>query len=367
MQPFASSTSISARDPKRIAGQSAVVAGTYNRRLQGTPEGAGVIRRRLMLTLGAALVAPRLAFSQAPTRKYRLGVLVNNSASLKDTHWIAFFQRLQELGLVEGRNLEIERRIAENQLDRLPVLAAELARLKCDVFFSGATEAQLAALTAASPDTPIVVVAVDFDPVATGDVASLGRPGGRVTGVTAMQSTMPAKRLEILKEMLPRVGRVAVFTNVQTSDQLSVVLGTGRRLGMTLRVVDFKSPPFDYAAGFANATRARAEALFVLGSGLWVPDRRTIIDGALKARLPSVFHNSGWVEAGGLMSYGFSFPALWQRGAEIVARVRRGTKVSDIPMEQPTAFQLAINLKTAKALGVAIPRSMLVRADRVIE
>jgi putative ABC transport system substrate-binding protein len=320
-----------------------------------------------MLSLGAALLAPRLAISQTPSRKYRLGVLVTNSAVLKDPHWIAFFQRLGELGLAEGHNLVIERRSAENRLDRLPVLAAELAKLKCDVFFSGSSEATLVAVTAVSPDTPIIVVAVDFDPVATGDVASLARPGGRVTGVTAMQSTMPAKRLELLKEMLPRVSKVAVFTNAQTSEQLSVVQGTARRIGLDLHVVDFKSPPFDYDAGFASATGARADALFVVGSGLWVPARRTIIEGASKARLPSVFHHSGWVEAGGLMSYGFSFPAMWRRGAEIVASVLRGTKVSDIPMQQPTTFELAINLKTARALGLTIPQSMLLRADQVIE
>jgi putative ABC transport system substrate-binding protein len=326
-----------------------------------------LIRRRLVLALGAALLASRPAFSQAPSRKYRLGVLVTNSASLKDPHWIAFFQRLRELGLVEGQNLVIERRTPENRLDRLPALAAELAKLKCDVFFSGASEATLAAVAAVSPDTPIVAVAVDFDPVATGDVASLAHPGGRVTGVTAMQSTMPAKRLELLKEMLPRASKVAVFTNAQTTEQLSVVQGASRRMGLALYVVDFKIPPFNYDAGFASATGARADALFVLGSGLWVPARRTIIEGASKANLPSVFHHSGWVEAGGLMSYGFSFPAMWRRGAEIVASVLRGTKVSDIPMEQPTIFELAINLRTARMLGTTIPQSMLLRADRVFE
>ena len=320
-----------------------------------------------MLSLGAALLAPPFAVSQTPSRKYRLGVLAINSASLNDPHWIAFFQRLRELGLTEGQNLVIERRNPENRLDRLPALAANLQNLKCDAFFSGASEAALAALVAASPDTPIITVAVDFDPVATGDVASLARPGGRVTGVTAMQSTMPAKRLELMKEMLPRVAKVAVFTNAQTSEQLSVVRGTARRIGLAVHVVDFKSPPFDYDAGFASATGARAHALFVLGSGLWVPGRRAIIDGASKAHLPSAFHHSGWVEAGGLTSYGFSFPALWRRGAEIVASVLRGIKVSDIPMEQPTTFELAINLKTAKALGLTIAQAMLLRADRVIE
>jgi putative ABC transport system substrate-binding protein len=327
----------------------------------------GLNRRMLLFLLGVGVNAPRIALSQDSPRKYRLGILSSNTEAMKDAHWIAFFQRLTELGLVEGRNLIIERRSADNRLDRLPALAAQLAGLKCDAFFSGAGEATLAALVAASADTPIVSVAVDFDPVATGDVASLARPGGRVTGVTAMQSTMSAKRLELLKEMLPGVGKVAVFSNAQTSDQLSVVQGTARRMGLALHVVDLKAPPFDYDAGFASAVGAKAGALFVLGSGLWVPARRRIIEGASRARIPSVFHHSGWVEAGGMMSYGFSFPALWRRGAEILARVLRGARAGEIPMEQPTTFELVLNRKTLRALGVIIPQSFLLRADRVIE
>jgi putative ABC transport system substrate-binding protein len=324
-------------------------------------------RRRLLLALSAGALVPGLAFAQRSSRIYRLGVLVSSSAVLKDAHWVAFFRHLGELGLVEGRNLAIELRSAENRPERLPALAAELAKLRCDVFFGASNEAALTALTAASRDTPIVVVAVDFDPLASGKVASLAQPGGRLTGVTAMQSTMPAKRLELLREMLPGASRVTVFTNAQTAEQLSVTQSAAPRLGMALQVVNFKNPPFDYDRGFASATAARADALFVLGSGLWVPARRTIIERALSAHLPSAFHHSGWVEAGGLMSYGFSFPALWRRGAEMVASVLRGANVSEIPMEQPSTFELAINLKTAGALGVAIPRPLLLRADRVFD
>ena len=320
-----------------------------------------------MLVLGAAAIKPASTLAQAENRKYRLGVLTTSAATIKDAHWIEFFRRLAELGLVEGRNLTIERRQANERVEKLPALAAELARLKCDVFFTGGAAATLAALSGASKEIPIVVIAVDFDPVATGDVASLARPGGRVTGVTAMQSTMPAKRLELLKEMLPSVGRVAVFSNSQTTEQLSVVQGTSRRIGLELQVVDFKDPPFDYRKGFASAVSAKADALFVLGSGLWVPARRTIIDFSHSARLPSVFHHSGWVEAGGLMSYGFNFPAMWRRGAEMVAAVLRGAKASEMPMEQPSIFELALNLKTARIAGVKISQSILVRADRVID
>lgn len=325
-------------------------------------------RRRLALALGAAMLAPRHALAQ-DSRIYRLGVLATNSAGLQDKHWIEFFRRLDELGLVEGRNLVIERRIAENRIDRMPALAAELAALRCDAFFTGGTASTIAALTAASAatSTPIITVAVDFDPVTSGEVASLAKPGGRITGVTAMQSTMPAKRLELMREMLPQVGKVAVFANRETGEQLAVTQDAARRMKLNLHVVDFKASSFDYDAGFANAVAAKCDALFVLGSTLWVPARRTIVEGARKARLPSVFHHSAWVEAGGLMSYGFSFPALWRRGAEIVAMVLRGTPVRNIPMEQPTTFQLALNLATARALGIAIPQPLLLRADDVIQ
>ncbi|MEO8754024.1 MAG: ABC transporter substrate-binding protein, partial [Casimicrobiaceae bacterium] len=244
--------------------------------------------------------------------------------------------------------------------------AAELARLNCDIYFTGGSEASLAALTQSSRTTPIVIVAVDFDPVATGDVASLARPGGRVTGVTAVQSALPAKRLELLKELLPNAKTVVVFTNDQTSAQLALSQGTARRLGIALHVVDFKRPPFDYEAGFAEAVRAKGDALIVLGSGLWVPARRKLPELALKARLPTVFHQAQWVDAGGLMSYGFNFPAMYVRGADIVANILRGAMPSELPMEQPTKYELVLNRTTASALGLKIPQSLLVRADRVI-
>jgi putative ABC transport system substrate-binding protein len=324
-------------------------------------------RRKLLLTIGAGAVAvPRWAWTQPAGRIYRLG-WISVSDSFKEPYSLAFVQRLAELGFVEGRNLSIERRHGDNKLERLPALSAELGKLKCDAYFGGGSEAGLAALTQASRQTPIVFVAVDFDPVATGDVASLARPGGRVTGITALQSTLPAKRLELLRELFPTMGKVAVFTNEQTAAQLALAQGTARRLGLALHVVDFKRPPFDYEAGFADALRSKADALFVLGSGLWVPARRLIPELALKAKLPTVFHQAQWAEAGGLMSYGFNFPKMWRRGADMLANVLRGAKPSDIPMEQPTEYELVFNLRTAKALGIKIPQALLVRADRVIE
>jgi putative tryptophan/tyrosine transport system substrate-binding protein len=331
-------------------------------------EGKCMISRRdfLLRSGAAALALPRGARAQQAGRTYRVGWM-SASDTFKEPYTLAFVQRLAELGFVEGRNLVLERRHGDNQLERLPALAAELGKVKCDVYFGGGAEATLAALTQASRDMPIVFVAVDFDPVATGDVASLARPGGRVTGLTALQSELPAKRLELLRDLLPAVSKVAVFANEQTATQLALVQGTARRLGLALHVIDFGRPPFDYEAGFADAVQAKADALFVLGSGLWVPARRLIPQLALKARLPTMFHQAQWAEAGGLMSYGFNFPDMWRRGAEIVVDVLRGAKPGSIPMEQPKLYELVINLKTAKALGIKIPESLLVRAKRVIE
>jgi putative ABC transport system substrate-binding protein len=308
-----------------------------------------------------------LAWAQKAEGTYRVRWLGSSAEAFREPYAIAFAQRLAELGFVEGKNLVIERRHAESRIEKLPAVAAELAKHKCDVFFTSGTDANLAALAPVQRQTPIVLVAVDFDPIATGDVASLSHPGGRVTGITALQSALPAKRLELMKEMLPNLSRLSVFTNEQTAAQLSLAQGTARRLGLALHVVDFKRPPFNYEAGFADAVRAKSEALLVLGSGLWVPARRLIPELALKAKLPSAFHHAQWVESGGLMSYGFNFSAMWRRSAEIVARILRGAKPGELPMEQPTSLELALNLRTAKALGLSIPAAVLARADRVIE
>src|SRR5512146_534753 len=315
-------------------------------------------RRRLLVGAFAAACQPRLARAQAAALPARVGWLSTADLS-REPHYVAFVQRLADLGFVEGRNLDLERRDARNRIERLPALAAELKALGCSVLFAGGTEANLAALLKAGGEVPIVFVAVDFDPVAAGYVTNLAHPGGRVTGITALQSVLPAKRLQLLEELLPRVRVVAVLTNEEAAGQLAVVEKTARELGLQLRVLDLKRPPFDYEAAYAEAIRARAEALVVLGSGLWVPARRRIVDLALAARLPTVFHQFDWVAAGGLMSYGFSFPSLWRRGAELVAALLRGARVGDIPMEQPTTYELAINLVTAHRLGVEVPTSML--------
>ncbi len=323
-------------------------------------------RRKFLVALGGVLALPRFALAQQPERIYRLGWL-STSAARTEPYNIAFVERLRELGFAEGRNLVIEFRAAAGRLERLPELAADLARQNCDVLIAPGTEATLAALKQASRDTPIVVVANDYDPVATGHIASLAHPGGRITGVSQFQVELPAKRLELLKEVLPKAKKIAVFSDTNTAGQLKAVQAGAKQLGIALHVVEFKRAPYDYERAFAEAVRAKAQALLALASAFFVPARRLIPELALKHRLPSMFGNSLWAEAGGLLSYGPNFSDFYRRAAEQVGMILKGRKPADIPVEQPTRIELAINLKTAKALGIAIPPAIMIRADRVIE
>jgi putative ABC transport system substrate-binding protein len=324
------------------------------------------LSRRAFVALAGAVAIPRWARGQATGRVYRLGWLGAVDGS-KEPQAVAFVQRLRELGFADGGNLQIIYRHAGGRLERLPSLATELRKLNPDLLFGSGPEANLAALRQAGGDAPIVYVAVDFDPVAARYVANPARPGGHITGVTAIQSVLPAKRMELLKELLPATRKVAVLGNDQTTGQFVVAEEAAKRLALELHVIHFKSPPFDYEGAIAEAVRAKSEVLFALGSALFVPARRQITELALKARLPSVFHHAQWAEAGGLMSYGFNFPQLWRSAADMVGKILRGAKAGDIPMEQPTTYELAINARTAKALGIRIPESIRIRVDRVID
>ena len=323
-------------------------------------------RRRFLVTTATGVCIAPWARAQAPKRVYRLAWL-GTVDSFKEPYSLAFVQRLGELGFGSGDNLDIVYRHAEGRLERMPAIAAELGRTKWDALFGAGPEATLHALKRINVETPIVFVAVDFDPVATGHITNSARPEGRITGITAQQSVLPGKRLEIMKELLPAMRKVAVFTNDQTTGQLSVVRDAAKRLGLDVHVVHFKLPPFDYEAATADAVRAKAEALMVLGSALFIPGRRQIPQLALKARLPSSFHAAQWAEAGGLMSYGFNFPQMWRSAAEMAAKILRGAKPGDIPMEQPTMYELVINRRVAAELGVKVPESIRVRVDRIID
>lgn len=323
--------------------------------------------RRRTIVLGAGLwAAAQRASGQTPGRSVRIGWI--GSVDVRDQAYSrAFVQRLGELGFEEGRNLMIDHRHAGGQPERLAGIAAEMARESFDLLFAPGGDAVLIAAKQASRDAPIVIVAADYDPVAGGHVQSLARPGGRITGVTLVQSLLPAKRLELLRDLLPQLRRVAVFGNEGTADQLGVLRGAADRLGIALHVVDLGRPPIDFEAGFADAERAKPEALVVLGSAQFIPGRRRIPELALRAGLPSVFSQLQWVEAGGLLSYGISFPKMWRRSAEMAAAILDGVRAGDMPIELATQYELALNQKTAQALRIAVPPALQARVDRLVE
>jgi putative ABC transport system substrate-binding protein len=323
-------------------------------------------RRRFLGALAGALSIPRFASAQPAGRTYRI-CWVSSGAPRSEAYNIAFVERLRELGFEEGRNLVIEFRSVGGDVKRLPEVTADLARLSCDALVPATSEAGLVAAKQASRDTPILMLASDFDPVEAGHVASFARPGGRITGVSQHQSQLPAKRLELLKELLPQATKVAVLADTGSMGQLPVVQDAAKSLRVDLLVHQFKQAPYDYEAAFAYFAQSQAHALLPLTSGLFVPARRKIPELALKHRLPGMFNNALWAEAGGLISYGVDFVAFYRRAAEQMAKILNGSKPSEMPVEQSTGIEMVVNLKTAAALGVTIPPLIRTRATRVIE
>jgi len=330
-----------------------------------------VISRRRFLTAGAIALAPIGAAAHAQQYKaqqagkvYRIGYLstVNPRSA---AFFQAFEQRLRELGYIEGQNLAIEYRNAEGQLDRLPGLAAELVRLNVNVIVS-ATDPATRAAREATKTIPILIVGANFDPVALKFAASQARPGTNVTGLFFLHLDLTAKRFELFKETLPTVNRVAVFSDLFTVDQLRKVEEANRSIGLKLQPLKLGNPP-DLEDAFRVIMRSRAEGLFVLESALIYRARREIAQLALKNRLPTSFAFREYVDDGGLFAYGVNFSSMFRRAAEYIDKILKGANPGDLPIEQPTTFELVINLKTAKALGLTIPPSLLQRADQVIE
>jgi putative ABC transport system substrate-binding protein len=317
----------------------------------------------------AVLAAPLAAEAQQAAKIARIGYLAPNLAA--DPHRSeAFRQGLRDLGYIEGRNVVIEYRDAEGKYERLPALAAELVALKVDVILAPNTVTALAAKQATK--TIPIVFAGTTDPVASGLVASLARPGGNVTGGSNLNSELLGKCLELLKQAVPGVSRVAVLWQAGAvdehteKDRLKRAEVAARALGMRLQFVEARGPE-DFDRVFSEMTRARAGALTVLGSTLFIIERRRLVDLVTKNRLPAVYPWREFVDVGGLMAYGANSPDLYRRAATYVDRILKGTKPGDLPVEQPTKFELVINLKAAKALGLTIPPSVLTRADQVID
>jgi putative ABC transport system substrate-binding protein len=316
------------------------------------------------------LGAPLGADAQPAGKVSRVGYLSTGSGTSSYLRPLeAFRQGLRELGWVDGQNIVIEYRWAEGHPDRLPGLADELVRLKVDVIAASPTPAALAAKNA-TPTIPIVGMGLT-EPVAVGLIASLARPGGNVTGVAySFDANIVGKQLELLKGVVPQVRRVAVLLNPGSSPALPLTISSlkaaARPLGLQLQLHEARAPS-DFDDAFAAMAKARAGALLVTGDPMFFLQRARLADLALNRRLPAMSTQEQWVEAGGLISYGPSLPDLWRRAAAYVDRILRGAKPADLPVEQPTKFELVINLKTAKALGLTIPPSLLARADQVIE
>jgi len=323
----------------------------------------------LTAIISVGLLVTSAANAQSPERVYRIGVLGPGSASGDRRPFEAFRDGLRELGWIEGQNIAIERRSAEGQLDRLPDLAAELVRLKVDVI-AAATAPAVAAAKSATTTIPIVMLTVT-DPVGRGFVTSLSRPGGNVTGVTYGVGTDTfGKGLELLREAVPRIRRVAVLSNPDGPTQSLIVTSirsTARSLGLQLQLVDARGPD-QFDAAFAAMAKEDAEALLVVTDPTYLlPGAAArLADLAIKSRLPSMHSQRPPVEAGGLMSYGPSIVVLFRRAAVHVDKILKGARPADLPVEQPTTFELVINLRTAKALGLTIPPAVLARADEII-
>jgi len=328
-----------------------------------------VDRRRFLLTSLAGAVAAPLSGEAEAGKVPRIGVLVPaEPASATDPHIGAFRQGLRDRGYVEGQNVVVEYRYAHGKTELYPKLVAQLLGLNVDVMVVGSGPATLAA-KAATQTIPIVGVSMGGDPVANGLVASLARPGGNVTGVSGLLGGgFFGKRVELLKEAAPRITRVWALRdshNPVNPRFLPDLQAAADALGLTLQVLEVRELR-ELDSAFAAMSQERGSGLIVSGEALFFPHRSRIPELVAKHKLPAIYEFSVFVGAGGLMSYGYSLPDLWSRAATYVDKILKGAKPADLPVEQPTKFELVINLKTANALGLTIPQSLLVRADEII-
>jgi putative tryptophan/tyrosine transport system substrate-binding protein len=325
-----------------------------------------VKRREFITLLGGAVAWPLAAGAQEGGKRATIGLLGSGTAAAQSNWTAAFVQRLHELGWSEGHNLAIEYRWGEGRSERFAKLADELARLKVDVIVTHNTPPTLAAKQATSA-IPIVF-ATAGDPVGTGIVASLARPGGNVTGLSSQSPDAAGKRLEILQEVVPGLRRLAVLTDVAnpfTEREKGEVQRAARILGVELAAIEIRRTE-DIDSAF-QGLQLHAQALYVPAVPLFFANRARINSLALAARLPTMHLVREYVEAGGLMSYGPNWPDMWRHAADLVDKILRGAKPADIPVQQPTKFDLVVNLTTAKALGLEIPDKLLALADEVIE
>jgi putative tryptophan/tyrosine transport system substrate-binding protein len=325
-------------------------------------------RRKLLVALGAgalALAAPPGSLGQQQGKVWRIGLLSPTSASLNSSNADAFLKGMRELGYIEGKNLIVEKRFADGKLERLPSLAAELVQLKVDVIVAESSSAISAAQKATSA-VPIVMTTAG-DPVRSGFVKSLARPEGNITGLSIMSGDTGAKLLELLLSVVPKLSRVAMLTPSASYGAISQsVQAAAQRAGVKTLVTE-ASTPQEIENAFSTMVREKTDAVIVGSPITFAQQHRHIAELALKYRMPSVFQDRVNGEVGGLMSYGQKFTENFFRAATYVDKILKGTHPADLPVEQPVSFELVVNLKTAKALGVTIPQTVLLRADEVIQ
>ena len=330
-----------------------------------------MISRRRFLTVVAITLAPMGAAAHAqeykaqqPGKVYRIGHISAAIPDGSDPVWDAFVGKLRELGYVPGQNVVIERRVGEGRIEASQAAASELVRLKVDVIWVGGTPGAQAVKRVTST-VPVVFVAVG-DPIGSGIVSSLSRPGGNITGLTHITKEVHAKRVQLVKELVPGASRIAVLAGPSSGLTLTDTQAAAQALGLQVNVIEAHGPD-ELEEAFSRAARGRAQALIVLPDASFWARRERVGHLAAMNRLPTVFELKGYVSAGGLMSYGADLIEQVRRSAIYVDRILKGAKPADLPVEQPTKFELVINLKTAKALRLTIPQALLLRADEVIE
>jgi putative ABC transport system substrate-binding protein len=322
-------------------------------------------RRQFIGLVGVTAAWPLAARAQKSGKMARVAIL--STANPRSASFFqAFEQRLSELGYIEGQNIAFEYRNAGGEVDRLPDIAAELVRLNADVIVTSTDVATRAAKDATNR-IPILMVAINYDPIALGHIDSIARPGANITGLYFQHLELLAKRFGLFKEMLPAIKRVAVLSDALAADQLKQVDTSNHSVGFELQSIHLENPPYDFESAFRAAIKSGSEALFVLETASIFRGRSSIARLAMENRLPTSFAFREYVEAGGLTSYGVNFSTMYRRAAEYAVKILHGAKPADLPVEQSTKFDLVVNLRTAKALGLVIPPALLATADEVIE
>ena len=323
------------------------------------------MKRRAVLALLAGATMPLPFAAGEPSKVFRLGML---SFTPPGPGIRALERRLQTLGWEEGRNLRIDYvQLDDADTNRSLAMAAELVRRGVDAIYAGGPELAVKSAVAATKTIPIVMQANDYDPLALGYVASIARPGGNVTGIFMQQIELTPKRLEFLAEAVPDMGRVVVLWDRFSADQFEAAREAARSLKIPLDGIECTDPPYDYERALAGVEGGHRHALLQMTSPVFFVDRQRLVAVALDHRLPSIFAFRPWVDEGGLMSYGASLTDMGRLAADYIDRIAKGAKPADLPVEQPTKFELVVNLKTAKALGLTVQPSILARADEVIE